>query len=490
MYAFSGINDRSSIYMLVSGPRVRGLVHTASLGLRLKKSGPRVRGLVIKNFQENGKMLKVKIKDFQSIADTEFEIDQFTVIVGKNNRGKSAIVRAIDAALSNRLGNSFIRWGKLQTEVGLKTTNLDISWKKGETTSYFDHAKNKPITSLNKAIPKPIVDAGFKKIEIADEKMNPLIAHQFEELFLINKSGPFVTEALSTLYDLNDINDADSLCQKKLRGAKSLLKTRQSDIDDLTEKIKRFEGIDELKKKWAEIKVSIEKAEFLKKEISDLDRFIFQIQTQDKIIEKLKPISIIKIPDLKKSNQLILDYTWLESIVEKFRNILNLVQSLKGISTISIPSTDKPKQLISEYEWLEPRVEKFNQLSNLVQSLKNVSTVSIPITEKIESLIKEISIIYELTEKLKGTVLTCNNCKKALAELINLASIKEKIKGIEEQVLTFSYIVATEKQFHDTALNVKQIKNFYEESVQEWTLAKTEYDKYEICPLCNNPLKK
>ena len=93
---------------------------------------------------------------------------------------------------------------------------------------------------MNRAIPKPIIDAGYKKFEIADEKLNPLIAHQFEELFLINKSGPFVTEAISTLYDLNDINDADILCQKKLRASKNLLKTRNVDAETLNEKIKKY----------------------------------------------------------------------------------------------------------------------------------------------------------------------------------------------------------------------------------------------------------
>ena len=212
-------------------------------------------------------MLKVKIKNFQSIADTEFEVDGFTVIVGKNNRGKSAIVRAIDSALSNRLGNNFIRWGKLQTEVGLIKDNLDLSWVKEEKTASYTINK-KSFTSLNRTVPQPIIDAGYKKFEIGDEKLNPLIAHQFEELFLINRSGPFVTEAISTLYDLNDINDADSLCQKKLRATKNLLKTRYTDTENLIKKLENFEGLEDVKQKWGVLKGYLEKAEAIKNSIS------------------------------------------------------------------------------------------------------------------------------------------------------------------------------------------------------------------------------
>ena len=49
---------------------------------------------------------KVNIKNYQSIKDVSFEVDGFTVIIGKNNIGKSAIIRALEAPLANQAGKT------------------------------------------------------------------------------------------------------------------------------------------------------------------------------------------------------------------------------------------------------------------------------------------------------------------------------------------------------------------------------------------------
>lgn len=431
-------------------------------------------------------MLKVKIKDFQSIANTEFEIDGFTVIVGSNNRGKSAIVRSIDAALSNRLGNNFIRWGKLQTEVGLTTDSLDISWVKGETASY--NINKKPFTSLNRAVPKPISDAGFRKLEIADEKLNPLIAHQFEELFLINKSGPFVTEAISTLYDLNDINDADTLCQKKLRASKSLLKTRQADADALSDKISQFNGLEDVKVKWEEIKGLLKKSDALKKEISDIEEFENQLKDAESKIQKLQTVSKIKVPKIEGPERLINEYQWLNQTIIVFQKSLQLVQRLKAITEIKIPDIEGPKQLITEYQWLESNSHIFQKSLQLVQKLKEILPLIIPNISKPEGLIQEVATIKTLAENFETAVSSCNRCKSVIEGIKNLGPITDQIRNIEAQVNDVSFVTAVEREFMSGVQMVKQLRATFEEAEGEWARAKAEYDALKICPLCNSSL--
>jgi AAA15 family ATPase/GTPase len=43
--------------------------------------------------------MHARIENFQSHADTQVEIEGFTVILGPSNHGKSALVRAVAAAL-------------------------------------------------------------------------------------------------------------------------------------------------------------------------------------------------------------------------------------------------------------------------------------------------------------------------------------------------------------------------------------------------------
>jgi AAA15 family ATPase/GTPase len=219
-------------------------------------------------------MIRVKISNFQSISSASFDIDGFTVIVGKNNRGKSAIIRAIDAALSNKAGGGLVNWDKPSASVSLdvKSSNkeeMSIVWEKGDSTEY--KVNGKAYTKLNKAIPQPILDAGFKKLEISDKKFTPIVGHQFNELFLINEPGSVVTEVISTMYDFDVINDADIICQKKLRAAKSLLKTREEDVTILKEKLIVFKEMNGIILKFNEIKELLKLQDKLQTEINFLE---------------------------------------------------------------------------------------------------------------------------------------------------------------------------------------------------------------------------
>ena len=51
----------------------------------------------------------VEIRNFQSIEKATIKIDGFTVVVGRSNIGKSALVRAVKAALTGAPVSSFVR---------------------------------------------------------------------------------------------------------------------------------------------------------------------------------------------------------------------------------------------------------------------------------------------------------------------------------------------------------------------------------------------
>ena len=209
-------------------------------------------------------MTEIGIKNFQSIGDISLLINGFTAIVGKNNIGKSAIVRAIQSALTNQAGSDFIRKGKKTVEVSFKKESVDIEWKKGSTATYI--VNNESYSKLNRAVPQPIIDAGYRKVELGDYKIDPLIANQFSPLFLLNETGSTITEALSVLYKLDVLSIADELCQKELRSTKNIQKTRASDLEQLNKQLEPYQKFDELKKDFKELEKIEEEYNNLKKE--------------------------------------------------------------------------------------------------------------------------------------------------------------------------------------------------------------------------------
>ena len=436
-------------------------------------------------------MLKVKIKNFQSISDTSFEVDGFTVIVGKNNKGKSAIVRAIDAALSNRLGNNFIKWGKLETQIKLEKDDLDITWTKGETTSYEikrGEEKKKPYTSLKGAVPSPILEAGFRKMQIADEKLNPLVAHQFEELFLINRSGPFVTETLSTLYDLNVINDADSLCQKKLKAAKGLLKTRQTDAEAVAESIENFKGLDEVKIQFESIKQLQAKADKLQAEINEVEVLSNQLKSQLVLVNKLKEVKKLKLPETKNASEKVIEFQWIVQTVLQYERLNSLVQNLKGLTGIKIPDTTTTKNLIQEVQTISTFTLQYERLNSLVQNLKGLTGIKIPNITKASELIQEVQTISTITGELKTLLLSCEKCKSIMTDLKDLPTITSKLKFVETQVQTYTQLNQLTDDFITLATEVKEVKSQFQQAKTNLESAQKELDEFKVCPLCKKPL--
>jgi len=433
-------------------------------------------------------VLKVRIRNFQSITDTSFDIDGFTVIVGKNNKGKSATIRAIDAALSNKLGNNFIKWGQTETQVNIQRDNLDIAWVKGDAASY--KVNGKPYTSLKGAVPQPILDAGFRKLEIADEKLNPITAHQFDEIFLLDRSGPFITETISTLYDLNTLNDADTLCQKKLKASKSGLKTRQGDLGTLTEKIEKFRGLGEVKTQFETIKKLQEKSDNLKKEIDEIEKLTTQLSTLTKTVGSLKEIKNIKIPEIEKTTRIIVDYQWVTSALFQYNNLNTNVKKLEAIRLIKVKDLSGTEKVIIENQWLINTDKNFQALVKQVNSFKNITNIKLPDLKKTETLLEGVIDLLSLTGRLKEIAVSCNRYSKGLIDVNNLKTLSERIKNNEDQVEGFSFITEAINSRRDLSQNVKNLDCDLSEAKNNLSKAQEEFNKFENCPLCSSPLSQ
>ena len=78
-----------------------------------------------------GDDMLVKVKDFQSLADVEIELNGFITITGVNNVGESALRRAVYFAHYGKDGDFFIRTGTNRTEVEVKyNDDIHLKWIK------------------------------------------------------------------------------------------------------------------------------------------------------------------------------------------------------------------------------------------------------------------------------------------------------------------------------------------------------------------------
>jgi hypothetical protein len=197
--------------------------------------------------------MKVVIDNFQSIAHAELEINGLTVLVGPSDRGKSAAARAVEAAFFNLAGEYFVRTGTERAAVQVlfsasgrpeDSSVHAVVWRKGGGKNEFEvdgalHAK------VGTKAPDALKALGFRD-ELIGARMKddgtieggkwvrPQFAGQFDEIYLLTEQGTFISEVIVKLSRLGVLQRAERQCALDLRSAKSLLKTRQGDLEVAT----------------------------------------------------------------------------------------------------------------------------------------------------------------------------------------------------------------------------------------------------------------
>lgn len=390
-------------------------------------------------------MTEIRIRNFQSIADLTFSVDGFTVVCGKNNIGKSAIVRAIDSALTNQAGDNYIRLGKKACEVSFKKDALSIEWKKGDTATYIVNGES--FSKLNRAVPKPILDAGFREIEIGDKKKSPLIAPQFDEIFLLDKSGPIVTEVLSKLYHLDELSTADELCQKDLRTAKSSLKTKDQDLVDLNKKLEKFIGFDALLKDLAEVKRLDAECETLKRQIAEIIDLKNRLETSTHRVKTLKKVFDLLIPSYDNCEQQLEEYQEIGKFRESFNANQARVSKLQEVFNLKIPKYGDFIDLVTQTE----------ALRNWNDALRPLATT----VKKRRALLKEMASLEDLAKQTEST-------ESLLKDL-------ESLKGYTDSYMT--HFITHERVYEELRQTTDQLNK-----------AQEEMTTFKVCPLCQKAM--
>jgi len=365
-------------------------------------------------------MSKVSIRNFQSIKKAEFSIEGFTVVVGKNNIGKSAIVRAIDAALSNQTGKDFIRNGEKTSEVSIQHGTLSVDWKKGDTATY--RINGEPFTKLGRAVPQPILDAGFGKLEVGDQKINPLIASQFEPLFLLDKPGSAVTEALSRLYKLNVLSSADDSCQKELKSAKSNLKAKEADLGVLKEQLDGFKNFEGIKKEVEHIGRLDTKCSELRVQIEDITKFESRLLESANRIKSLKRVEGVSVPDIKEQETGIAELQWIQNRHNELLRSANSVKKLKPAAEISIPDTVEAEGIFSSAQqilsWEASVTSVGTRLKKQQEAIQSTDLASIlDIIENVEGYLKDLEAGESFLAQATTTRETRDELKVVMGEL-------------------------------------------------------------------------
>jgi predicted ATP-dependent endonuclease of OLD family len=432
-------------------------------------------------------MTEITIKNFQSIESVNFAINGFTVIVGKNNIGKSAVIRAIDASLTNLTGKSFIRHGKDETEVRVQRGELDILWKKGDKAVYKVNGEN--FSALNRAIPKPLEDAGFCKMEIGDKKVSLNLAPQFDPLFLLNESGPTVTEVLATLYDLDVYSVADDLCQKELRSQKSLLKTRDSDLQTLKGTLAKYDGFEDVKSNVELMGKMQAECDSLKTVITELSTFEQDLSTLSKSVQRLQKIKGVTIPDVASLQIDLEECAWLGLQEDLLNTSFTTVKRLQAIKDVIIPDSKDNEARYKEVLELEALDLNLLTLVRSIEKLSPIKNITLPDSSVLKTIQNDLEDILS-AENLYNDAVEKVSMLSTISS-ISLDSISSEVLALEKGLKDYQSLKELDETFRGYAVSYKGIRDDlktvtskYDEKVKEFEALRKEL---KLCPLCDRP---
>ena len=325
-------------------------------------------------------MFVVEITNYESIEHTTICVDKFTTLTGKNALGKSAALRAINAALTNQQGTNFIRWGQDFCEIRIKTGNYDILWHKEDSNNFYK-INGKVYNKIGRdAPPEEISNAGFGLLKVGTQKINLNYAQQFFPLFLVDRLDSKGADLLTSVYGLDRLYKAVDLCNKEQRSNKDTLRIRAKDLELIEDDLDKFKDFEKLKKHGEHLKKLKKSIEEKEAEIGKLRKWGEKAQILARAIAILQKVSNIAIPRNDTSLKLADEIKELTKLHNRYAATKKDVDRLKKIEGVTLPENNIETKSL---KYLEGKKE---QLLDGKEELKTIKSR----IDKVEWAIKEV----------------------------------------------------------------------------------------------------
>ena len=323
------------------------------------------------------KPIKVRIRNFQSIKDLEFEICGFTCITGLTNIGKSAIIRSISKALLGSPVIGDIRKGEKSVIVELQSNDWSLKWEKGERgiNRYWIPIDSKtPLDKVGQGQIKQISDLGFGSVKIGTDIVHPWLATQFDPVFLMNKSGPAVTDFLSEVSRLGVLQNGITINIKRRRKDIDKAKLRSEDILDLLNKESCFTNLNHVIKVKADLESQIKSIYNYEEKFKNIHRLIIVIEEEAKIIKNIYPCKTLHIPEVLPIQKQINSFNDMSKINMSLKECTNSILKLNNVDKAKIPDINASDNIQIVFK-LNHIYNKISHNNKLIDTLSEKITI-------------------------------------------------------------------------------------------------------------------
>lgn len=430
-------------------------------------------------------MVDVVVRNFQAVKEAKFRIEGITVIQGESNAGKTAVVRALYAAMHNRFKSRQVRYGESAAEIKLRFSDtqgadgkpLILSVKRSFTGgSPIYVLGDKRWSKLNRDMPNEVLsylnlgrvnvsNSEFYSLNFFKQNQAPLLA-EFSQKKVMD-----VLSASQSVDDLNKVRKEIDIRRTKNRGAfeqlDAILTESKVNLTQvnlvISESSSLFEKGDDLNVKILSSQEKVKDLNKLKKELKEY------------VSLKQKTEVIRKLISLKESQVMI------SSKLSQYRNLSSLVKKM--------PRVEKEKDLLVEFGAIKMKCDKLYSKSYSLEELAMTIRDSKKLSLRL-SLLSKLSELLESGQKTNVIVTNLRVLKNSLLQVKTYSRVIQditKVLKLKETVLEFE-------------LRVKEVKSkqqklaFLKEKLSNYSHVRSEYDRItnifnnNLCPVCERPL--
>jgi len=276
--------------------------------------------------------MRIKIQNFQRIAKADLLAEGLTVITGPSNRGKSALIRAIQATLFGRSGEDFIRHGETTCLVNLELENDKISWAKSRKSggSATLNINGTVYSKLGREGPQPHTEKlGYCELKVREQKIRPQFAAQHDSPFLVSESDTVIAELFKVLGRADVVTEAQDNCRKDLKGKQQRKDLRTEDQVLQGKKIESLKDVPRIEAECRTTKDNLNQLESRRRDNKEL---------RDQLEVWVKGREVQQTPDTPE----------LPEMASHFENLEGL-QKLSRLTLKEIPIAHEIRDLSAEF---------------------------------------------------------------------------------------------------------------------------------------------
>lgn len=452
-------------------------------------------------------MLHVEVQNFQSVLDAAVDIDGYVALVGKSNIGKSAIVRALQCALTGAVGTDFVRHGPLcdrrlrQTKkckcfskVTVETAALKVVWEKGDTVNRYTVTREgatEVYEGLERGTPD-FLQGAFSLVAVGEDKELIQVPKQFDPIFLLNQTGSVVANVMSDVARLDEVNAALTAVNKDRKDASSKRKVREEDVLRLRSELEAYAGLDEVAAEaLGQAQTDLEATQA---RLARLERYIELARGYKETLLALRAALTVKLPDVDplgpKAQQLdqVIQYE------ESFLALGPVIQSLESAVTGELPDVDPLVQAYAKAVEADEFVERLTVLAPILKKLKGVDAVKLPDDSKLSAAYESFLQAERFLGRLEAAKKGVESREKGFANLLDV-HIDVDLEGLNQAVDLHDQAEASLKQAEAIFLKKTALEAVIAEQAEKLKTSEAEKQKFQdelqgmgMCPTCSQDI--